>query len=53
MQPVVDTIHELSVGVEALGSQPDLHLGEVMVFDWCQVSTVRRVDENLPDEQPD
>jgi hypothetical protein len=34
--------------VEALGSQPDLHLGEEMVIDWHQVHTVRRVVENLP-----
>jgi hypothetical protein len=27
MQPVVDSIHELFFGGEALGSQPDLHLG--------------------------
>ena len=27
MQPVVDSIHELFVGVEVLGSQPDLHFG--------------------------
>ena len=31
MQPVVDSIHELFVGVEALGSQPR-HLGEEMVL---------------------
>jgi len=30
MQPV-DSIHELFIGVEALVSQPDLHLGEEMV----------------------
>jgi hypothetical protein len=45
MQPVVDSIHELYVGVEALGSQPDLHLGEEMVIAWPQVRTVRRVGE--------
>jgi hypothetical protein len=33
MQPVVDSIHELFVGVEALVSQPYLHLGEEMVID--------------------
>jgi hypothetical protein len=48
MQPVVDSIHELFVGVEALGSEPDLHLGEERVITWCQVQTVRRVVENLP-----
>ena len=47
MQPDVDAIPELFVGVEALGSQPDLHLGEEMVIAWCQVRTVRRVVENL------
>ena len=47
MQPDVDAIPELFVGVEALGSQPD-HLGEEMVIAWCQVRTVRRVDEDLP-----
>jgi hypothetical protein len=39
MQPVVDSIHELSVGVEALGTQPDLRLGEEMVIDWRLVWT--------------
>jgi hypothetical protein len=52
MQPVVDSIHELFVGVEALGSQPD-HLGEDMVIAWYQVRTVRRVVENLPVEELD
>jgi hypothetical protein len=51
MQPVVDSIHELFVGVEALGSQPDLHLGEEMVTAWQQVWTVRRMVENLPVEE--
>jgi len=41
MQPVVDSIHELLVGVEALGSQPDLHLGEEIVVVWRQVRIVR------------
>jgi hypothetical protein len=50
MQPVVDFIHELFVGLEALDSQPDLHLGEEMVIAWRQVQTVRRVVENLPVE---
>jgi hypothetical protein len=50
MQPVVDSIHELFVGVEALGTQPDLNLGEEMVIAWCQVRTVRRVVKNLPVE---
>jgi len=53
MQPVVDSIHELFVGVEALGSQPDLHLGEEMVIAWCQVRIVRRVVENLAVEELD
>ena len=51
MQPSVDSIHELFVGVEALGSQPDLPLGDDMVIVWCHVRTVRRVVENLPDEE--
>ena len=51
MQPVVDSIHELFVGVEALGSQPDLHLGEEMVNAWRQIRTVRSVVENLPVEE--
>jgi len=51
MQLGFDTIHELFVGVEALGSQPDLHLGEEMVIAWCQVRSVRRVVENLPVEE--
>jgi len=51
MQLDVDSIHELFVGVEALGSQPELHLGEEMVNAWCQIWTVRRVVENLPVEE--
>ena len=53
MQPDVDSIHELFVGVEALGSRPDLHLGEEMVIAWRQVWTVRRVVENLTVEELD
>jgi hypothetical protein len=52
MQPFVDSIHELFVGVEALGSQPD-HLGEEMVIAWRQVRTIRRVVGNLPVEEID
>jgi len=51
MQPVGDSIHELFVGVEALDSQPDLHLGEEMVIAWRQVRTVGRAVENLPAEK--
>jgi hypothetical protein len=51
MQPVVDSIHELFVGVEALGSPPDFHLGEEMVTARRQFRTVRRVVENLPAEE--
>jgi len=53
MQPYVDSIHELFVRVEMLGSQPDLHLGEQKVIAWCQVRTVRRMVENLPIEELD
>jgi len=53
MQPVVDSTHELFVGMEALGSQPDLHLGKGMVIAWGQVRTVRRVVENLPVKELD
>jgi len=53
MQPDVDSIHELFVGVGALGSQPHLHLGEEMLIAWCQVRTVWRVVENLPVEELD
>jgi len=53
MQPVVDSIHELFIGVEALDSQPDLHLGEEMAIAWRQVRTVRRVVENIPVEEID
>jgi len=53
MQPDVDSIHELFVGVEALGSQPDLHLDEETVIAWRQVRTVRRVVENHPAEELD
>jgi len=48
MQPVVDCILELFVGVEVLGSQPDLHPGEETVIAWRQV-----VVENLPVEEFD
>jgi hypothetical protein len=34
MQPVVHSIHEIFLGVEVLGSQPDLHFGEEMVIAW-------------------
>jgi len=53
MQPDADSVHKLFVSVEALGSQPDLHLGEKIVITWCQVRTVRRVVENLPVEELD
>jgi hypothetical protein len=53
MQPVVDSIHELFIGVEVLGKQPDLHLGEEMVIAWRQVRWVRRMVENLPVEELD
>jgi len=52
MQPVVDSIHELFVGMEMLGGQPDLLLGEEVVITWHQVQTVRRVVKNLPVEEP-
>jgi hypothetical protein len=45
MRPVIVSIHELFVGVEALGSQPDLNLGEEM--------TVRKVIENHQVEELD
>jgi len=53
MQPVVDSFNELFVGVEALGSQPDLYLDEEIVIAWRKVRTVRRVVENLPAERLD
>ena len=53
MQPVGDSIHDLFVSVKALGSQPDLSIGEEMVITWRQVWTVRRVVENLPVEELD
>jgi hypothetical protein len=53
MQPVFYSIHELFVGVEVLGSQPDLHLGEEMVIAWRQVRIVRMVVENLLVEKLD
>jgi len=53
MQPAVDSILELFVGVETLGSQPDIHLGEEMAIAWRQVQNVRRVVENLPVEELD
>jgi hypothetical protein len=42
-----------SIGVEALGSQSDLHLSEEIVKAWRQVRTIRRVVENLPVEDLD
>jgi hypothetical protein len=48
MRSDVDSIHEFFAGVEALGSQTNLHLGEEMVIAWCQVRTLRRMIENLP-----
>jgi hypothetical protein len=36
MQPVVDSVHELFVGVEALGTQTYLHVGEEMAIAWRQ-----------------
>jgi hypothetical protein len=39
MQPFVNSINELFVVVEVLGSQPELHLGEEMVIAWRQVRT--------------
>jgi hypothetical protein len=53
MQPVADPIHELFIGVEALGSQPDLHIGGEMVIALHQVRNVRRMVENLPAEELD
>jgi hypothetical protein len=53
MQPIIDSIHELFIVVEALGSQPDLNLGEEMVIAWRQVWTIKRVVENLPVEELD
>jgi len=50
MQPVVDSIHELFFGVEALGSH---HLGEEIVIAWRQVWSVRRAVETFPVEEPD
>ena len=41
MQPDVESIHELFVGVEALGSQQDLHLGEEVVVAWRKFRIVR------------
>jgi len=53
MHPVVDSIHELFVVVEMLGSQPALHLSKEMVIALRQVQSVRRVVENLPLEELD
>jgi hypothetical protein len=53
MQPVVDSIHELFIVVEVLGSHPDLHLGEEMLIAWRQVRTVRRLVENFLVEELD
>jgi len=50
MQPVVDSIHELFFGVEALGIQPDLQLCEEMVVAWAR-SGLQGVVENLPVEE--
>jgi hypothetical protein len=53
MQPAVNCIHELFIGVEALGSQPDLHLAEDIVVAWRQDRTVRKIVKNLPVEELD
>jgi hypothetical protein len=53
MKPGFDSIHELFVGMEALDSQPNLHLGEEMLISWRQVRTVNRMVENLPVEKLD
>jgi hypothetical protein len=53
MQPGFDSIRELFVGIEALGTQPDLNLGEEVVIAWRQIRTVRRVVESLPVEAVD
>jgi len=53
MQPGVVSIHEFFFSVEALGSQPELHLGEEMIIAWRHVRTVRRVVENLRIEELD
>jgi len=53
MQPVANSNHEFFVGVESLGSQPDLHLGEEMVIILRRVRTVRRMVESLPFEELD
>ena len=41
MHLVVETIHELFIGVEALGIQTELHRGEEMMVAWRQVRIVR------------
>jgi len=41
MQPVVGSIHEIFVSVEALDRQPDLHRGEERVVTWRQFRIVR------------
>ena len=51
MQSVVAAIHELFVGVEALGSQPDLYLGEEMAVAWRQVRICKGLSRNLPVEE--
>jgi hypothetical protein len=48
-----DFIVEFFVGVEVLGSQPDLHLGEEMVIAWRQFRTVSRVAGYLSGEALD
>jgi hypothetical protein len=53
MQSVFDSIHEHFVGLGALDTQPDFHLGEKMVIACRQIRTVRRVFENLPVEELD
>jgi hypothetical protein len=53
MQPVGDSILELFVGVETLGSQRDLHLDEEIIVAWRQVRTVRRMVEILAAEELD
>nr|CAD7201367.1 unnamed protein product [Timema douglasi] len=46
-QPFVDPIHELLIGLETLGTQPDLHLSGEMVVVCCQVRALRGMVRNL------
>jgi hypothetical protein len=49
-QPRFDTFHQLLIIVEALLSQPVLHVGKQVAVARSEIRAVRRVVKQLPDE---